>query len=37
LLERLVATSTATVDEDRRNYVVREAVTLFLARYRAHS
>jgi AcrR family transcriptional regulator len=37
LLERLVATSTATVDEDRCDYLVREAVTLFLGRYRAHS
>jgi AcrR family transcriptional regulator len=36
LLGRLVATSTATLDEDRCDYLVREAVTLFLSRYRPH-
>jgi AcrR family transcriptional regulator len=34
LLGRLVATSTVEVDEDRCDYIVRAAVTLFLSRYR---
>jgi AcrR family transcriptional regulator len=34
LLNRLVATSTGAVDEERCDYVVRETVTLFLTRYR---
>jgi AcrR family transcriptional regulator len=35
LLGRLVATSSASaVDEDRRDYLVREAVRMFVARYR---
>lgn len=34
LIGRLVATSTTTIDDDRREYVVREAVALFLTRYR---
>ncbi|WP_422743437.1 TetR/AcrR family transcriptional regulator [Mycobacterium sp. WMMD1722] len=33
LLGRLVATSTSTVSEDRCDYLVREAVRMFLARY----
>ena len=37
LLSRLVATSTAALDEARCDYVVREAVTLFMTRYRLHS
>ncbi|MCV7420569.1 TetR/AcrR family transcriptional regulator [Mycobacterium yunnanensis] len=36
LLARLVAPSTTDLDEQRRDYVVREAVALFLARYRVH-
>jgi len=34
LVSRLVATRTPAPDEKRRDYVVREAVALFLARYR---
>jgi AcrR family transcriptional regulator len=34
LLKRLVATTTEPVDEARRDYLVRAAVDLFLARYR---
>jgi len=34
LLVRLIATSTDPVDEDRCDYLVREAVRLFVARYR---
>jgi AcrR family transcriptional regulator len=37
LLGRLVASSTTALDEDRCDYVVREAVALFLTRYRVHS
>jgi AcrR family transcriptional regulator len=37
LLGRLVATSTPELDEQRCDYIVREAVTLFLARYGPHS
>jgi AcrR family transcriptional regulator len=36
LLGRLVATSMIALDEDRCDYVVRQAVKLFLARYRPH-
>jgi len=34
LLSRLVATSTVAVDQERCDHIVREAVTLFLSRYR---
>jgi len=34
LLVRMIAPSTHPVDEDRRDYLVREAVNLFIARYR---
>ena len=34
LLGRLVATSTLAVDENRRDYLVKQAVKLFIARYR---
>jgi AcrR family transcriptional regulator len=37
LLGRLVTTPTPALDEDRCDYLVREAVALFLARYRRHS
>ena len=38
LLGRLVAASSTTaLDEERCDYVVREAVTMFLSRYRLHS
>ncbi|BBZ28905.1 hypothetical protein MMAD_32000 [Mycolicibacterium madagascariense] len=37
LLGRLVASSNSAVDDERRDYVVREAVALFLARYRVPS
>lgn len=37
LLGRLVATSTSTLDDDRCDYIVREAVALFMTRYRRHS
>ena len=37
LLSRLVATSTVALDQERCDYVVREAVALFMTRYRHHS
>ncbi|WP_422743442.1 TetR/AcrR family transcriptional regulator [Mycobacterium sp. WMMD1722] len=37
LLGRLVAASPPTLDHDRCDYVVREAVALFMTRYRRHS
>jgi AcrR family transcriptional regulator len=37
LLSRLVATSAPALDEERCDYVVHEAVTLFMTRYRPHS
>jgi AcrR family transcriptional regulator len=37
LLGRLVATSTAALDAERCDYVVHEAVALFMTRYRRHS
>ncbi|GAS93830.1 TetR family transcriptional regulator [Mycolicibacterium canariasense] len=37
LLGRLVASSSSALDDDRCDYVAREAVALFMARYRRHS
>jgi len=37
LLGRLVATEASSLDDDRCDYIVREAVTLFMSRYRRHS
>lgn len=37
LLSRLVASSTTALDEERCDYLVREAVALFVGRYRVHS
>lgn len=37
LLARLVASSNSALDDDRCDYLAREAVALFMARYRRHS